>query len=367
MEQSRVLDMGRTPVQSRNRKSDKVSLLRRMATVSFLVVMGVVTMASFDSPAIAQGTRLPQGKKVEPITDRINIALPSFAVTNLPIYIAMDKGYYREEKIEPRIILIGGPIGVAALLGGDVQFAAVGDTAVRARFQGAPLKVIATNLERPLYWLYARPEVGSLDDLKGQAVVVREIGNASQVFFIKILKEKFGWSNPERDIRWIPTREILQTLLSGSAIAGLLTTNEVVPANRNGLKMLLDIGRYVQIPVGGLVATETLMANKADLVRRFLRATLKGLWFLRKREKDSIAILSKWMRIDEESAAQIFASARDFFTANGIVSDEAMKQSLEVNRKAVRSVAREQSEADVFEFGPIKLARHELESTGWRP
>ena len=363
MEESSILNQA----QSANRKCEKVKLLRLAGRLSFLFAMWVFATALFDSPAIAQTSKLPFGGKVELVIDRINVALPSFAVTNLPIYIALDRGYYLEEKIEPRIILIGGPLGVAALLGGDVQFGAVGDTAVRARFQGAPLKVIATNLDRPLYWLYARPEIGSLDDLKGQPVVVRELGNASQIFFIKILKENFGWSNPEREIRWVPTREILQTLLSRGAIAGVLTTNEIVPANRNGLKMLLDIGRYVNIPVGGIVATETLMANKAELVQRFLRATLKGLWFLRKREKASIAILSKWMRIDEESAAKIFASARDFFTANGTVNEETMKQSLELNKRAVRTIAREQSLADVFEFGPIRLARQQLESTGWQP
>ena len=332
-----------------------------------LFAIWVLNAALLSSPAIAQTSRSAVGGKPELIVDRINIALPSFAVTNLPVYIAVDKGYYLEEKIEPRIILIGGPLGVAALLGGDVQFGAVGDTAVRARFQGAPLKVIATNLERPLYWLYGRPEIGSLNDLKGQPVVVRELGNASQIFFIKILKEQFRWSNPERDIRWVPTREIMQTLLSRGAVAGLLTTNEIVPATRNGFKMLLDIGKYVKIPVGGIVTTETLMTNKPDLIQRFLLATLKGLWFLRKKEKEAVAILAKWMRIDQDSAAKIFSSARDFFSANGTVGDEAMQQSLEINRRAVRTIARGQSPADVFEFGPVKLARQQLESAGWQP
>ena len=67
------------------------------------------------------------------------------------------------------------------------------------------------------------------------------------------------------------------------------------------------------------------------------------------------------------SAAKIFASARDFFTANGTVGEEAMKQSLDINKRAVRAIAREQSQADVFEFGPIKLARQQLESIGWQP
>ncbi len=328
----------------------------------FALVLWAFSTVVFIPTANAQTSKLTPS-----VTERVNIALPSFAVTNLPIYIAVDKGYYMEEKIDPRIILIGGPIGVAALLGGDVQFGAVGDTAVRARLQGAPLKVIATNLERPLYWLYGRPEVRSLNDLKGQSVVVRELGNASQIFFIKILKEKFRWNSPERDIRWIPTREILQTVLSRGAIAGLLTTNEIVPATRNGLKMLLDIGRYIKIPVGGIVVTEALMGSRLDLVQHFLRATLKGLWFLRKRDKDSIAILSKWMRVDEESGAKIFTSARDSFSVNGIVTDEAMKQSLELNKRAVKNIAREQSYMDVFEFGPLKLMRQQLESAGWQP
>jgi len=92
--------------------------------------------------------------------EQVNLAIPSFNVTALPVYAAVDKGFFAAEGIDLRVIKVQGSHTVATLITGEIQFAIIGTTAITARLNGAPLKVIACTLARPFQWPRDRP-VGS--------------------------------------------------------------------------------------------------------------------------------------------------------------------------------------------------------------
>jgi ABC-type nitrate/sulfonate/bicarbonate transport system substrate-binding protein len=341
-----------------------------------LILVGLTHVLSVISPAFAERSteatkQLAQLQAQGPAKaiETINLAIPSFNVTNLPFYVAVDSGYYFAEGIDLRIVKVQGAHTVATLLTGDIQFAVIGTTAITARYGGAPLRVIASTLARPFQWLYARPEIEQLDQLKGTTVSTTLFGGASTFFLIKVLKENFRWKDPERELRWLSTPTPFMTLLNRSASAASLSGEEKQQADRSGMRMILDVGKYIQAAYGGTVVTESTLKNRQLLAERFLRALLKGLWFIQDpgKKEETVRILAKWLKADRDYSQSIYETAKDSWTKDGLATDKAMALSLEMSRTALKSARQELAPSDMYEFALMKKVNAQLESSGWRP
>jgi hypothetical protein len=101
-----------------------------------------------------------------------------------------------------------------------------------------------------------------LDQLKGKTVSTTLFGGASSFFLTKVLRENFGWKDPERELRWLSTPTPVVALLNNSSSAATLSGEEKQQADRGGMRMILDVGKYIQAAYGGMVVTEgTLKTN----------------------------------------------------------------------------------------------------------
>ena len=335
-----------------------------MRDVSFIFVF-VMHVLSANSPALAQHQVQAPGKTIEPA----NLAMPSFNVTGLPFYVAVDRGYYLAEGIDLRIVKVQGSHTVATLLTGDIQFAVLGTTAITARYNGAPLRVIASALARPFQWLYARPEIEQLEQLKGATVSATLFGGASTFFLIKVLKENFRWKDPEREMRWLSAPSPLMTLLNRTASAATLSGEEKQQADKSGMRMLLDVGKYIQAAYGGVVIAESTVKNRQPLTERFLRALLKGLWFIQDpgKKEETVRILAKWLKAERDYSQSIYEMAKESWTKDGLATEKAMALSLEMSRTALKSIRQELTPADMFDFILMKKINGQLDAAAWRP
>src|ERR1043166_4004424 len=72
---------------------------------------------------------------------RVKVAHPGFDQI-AALTIARDKGYYREEDLEVEIILMSAQVVPLALIGGDVEFAAIGGAGLSPILRGAPLRIL---------------------------------------------------------------------------------------------------------------------------------------------------------------------------------------------------------------------------------
>jgi ABC-type nitrate/sulfonate/bicarbonate transport system substrate-binding protein len=346
-----------------------------MNAASFIFVILIhafsVTATALAGQSDQETTRLtqPQSPGAAKTIETVNLAMPSFNITGLPFYAAIDRGYYLAEGIDLRIVKVQGAHTVATLLTGDIQFAVIGTTAITARFSGAPLRVVASTLARPFQWLYARPEIEQVDQLKGTTVSTTLFGGASTFFLIKVLKENFRWKDPERELRWLSTPTPLMTLLNRSASAASLSGEEKQQADRSGMRMILDVGKYIHAAYGGTVVTESTLKNRQMLGERFLRALLKGLWFIQDtgKKEETVRILAKWLKADRDYSQSIYEMAKDSWTKDGLATDKAMALSLEMSMTALKSARQELTPSDMYEFALMKKVNAQLESSGWRP
>src|ERR1051325_4499667 len=106
----------------------------------------------------------------------INVAVPSYSMSMIAFMIAKEKGYYRQEDLDVNFVLMAAPLASRALIGGNVEFATVGGSAITGILAGAPLRMLFSSFARAVFWLYSKPEIRDLKDLKGKRVGISAMG-----------------------------------------------------------------------------------------------------------------------------------------------------------------------------------------------
>ena len=85
---------------------------------------------------------------------KVQIAVATLSQSVLPLVVAKEKGYFKEEDLEVELILTTASVANMSLLGGNVDFISSGSSAMVAISRGAPLKFIFIGFNRPMHWLY---------------------------------------------------------------------------------------------------------------------------------------------------------------------------------------------------------------------
>ena len=89
---------------------------------------------------------------------KVQMAVATFSQSVLPMVVAQEKGYFREDDLDVELILMTAAVANMALLGGNVDFISSGPSVISAIARGAPLKFVFICFNRPMHWLYAKPE-----------------------------------------------------------------------------------------------------------------------------------------------------------------------------------------------------------------
>ena len=183
-----------------------------------------------------------------------------------------------------------------ALIGGNVDFISSGPSVVSAIARGAPLKFVFLCFNRPMHWLYAKPEIKDVTGLKGKKIGVSAIGASTQFLVQEILK-RHGLDSA-RDVTILgvgTTANRFAALQSGTIDATNLTPPFNFKAEESGLRELVAFVKqdYLTEPAGAIVVRENLFRSDPLLMEKFIRGTLKGLFHIRQNRASTIPILAR--------------------------------------------------------------------------
>ena len=223
--------------------------------------------------------------------ERIRTAIPGANLNYLSVYTADGRGFFKDEGLENETITIGGPAGIAALVSGDVDFSGAGGSGLRAAVKGAPLKAIMYQTDRPTWYLIVHPSITQPADLKGKKIGVALIGD-SEDRFTTLFIERAGLS--AKDVLKItlgtsPSDKIL-AIKSGSVAAAVVDPAATVVAEREGLRRLAYLGDIFPLPFQGYVTTDRKIADNSAQTKRWLRAMVRSLMFIRERPEEAADI-----------------------------------------------------------------------------
>ena len=211
------------------------------------------------------------------------ISLPMGYIPNIqfaPMYVALEKGYFREAGIDLELDYKFETDGVALVGAGDLPFAVVsGEQVLLARAQGLPVTYVAAWYQEYPVSVVAKSELGVLipQDLKGKKVGLPGLFGANYVGLRALLFEaEMSESDVTLDSIGFNQVELLATGEQDVVVG--YTANEPIQLRARGIAVTeIRVADYVQLASNGILASEKIISENPDLVRDFVGAFLKGL------------------------------------------------------------------------------------------
>ena len=300
---------------------------------------------------------------------KVQMAVATFSQSVLPLVVAQEKGYFREEDLDVELILMTAAVANMALLGGNVDFISSGPSAVGAIARGAPLKCVFICYNRPMHWLYAKPEINEVKGLKGRKIGVSAVGASAHFLILEILK-RYGLDGA-REVTILGvgnTANRYMALQTGSIDATNLTPPFNFRAQESGMRELVAFVKedYLVEPAGAIVVRESIFQSDPNLMEKFVRGTLKGLLHIRQNRAGTIPILARLMKIREAMAAKIYDMVLPGLTADGSIEPQFQRKAIDFVLK-VQGIKEAAAADKIYDFSVVKKIRAELEARKWKP
>lgn len=212
-----------------------------------------------------------------------HVRLPMGFIPNVqyaPFYIAVERGYFRQEGIEIEFDYSFETDGVALVGANELRFSlASGEQVLLARAQGLPVVyVMAWWQDFPV--AIAVPEEGAIEepaDLAGKEIGIPMLGGASYIGFRALINE-VGLSEDDLDLDSIGFNQV-EALLTGQDDAAVVyAVNEPYQLAAQGMPVqLFAVKDYVSLASNGIITNERTMREQPELVRGMVRAALRGV------------------------------------------------------------------------------------------
>ena len=221
---------------------------------------------------------------VEPAPAELTpVRLPVGFIPNIqfaPLYVSIEKGYFREEGLDVSIDYSMENDNTVLVGADELQFAIVsGEQVLLARAQDLPI-VYVTCWYRDFpvgIASLASEGIKTPEDLRGKKVGTPVLFGASFIGMQAILAAG-GLS--EQDI----TLDVIGFVQAEALAAGqeqavvVYVTNEPVQLRSQGFEVdVLRVADYLQLVSNGLITNEKTLAENPELVRRIVRAMLRGI------------------------------------------------------------------------------------------
>lgn len=204
-------------------------------------------------------------------------SLPAFA----PYMLAQHKGYYKAENLEVEFQTGKGGTDVAKQLGaGNADLGGgVGDTPIIVRPNGVPVKSVAVLGGRSLLAIAVHDDSGITGpkDLKGKTIATWSLQDTTYYSLLGTLAA-VGLSKEDVKIQSVGPVNVWKLLVARQADAMGAVPDWIASAEAAGAKLKIFAAQdYFPNMPQAILASEKMIATRPDVVRRFVRATLKAV------------------------------------------------------------------------------------------
>jgi NitT/TauT family transport system substrate-binding protein len=199
-------------------------------------------------------------------------------------FVAIEKGYYRDADLEVKVVRGQGSVDAIRQVGANnamLGFADAGSLVLARGNDQIPVKLVSIVYARPPQAIFCREDSGLKQpkDLEG-ASIANPAGGATVDMF-PIYARAAGFDAGK--VKWIVAgSDALPVLLAGNRVpcVGQFTVGEPLLRRQAAPARLVrfafaDAG--VSFYGNGIIATDTTIATRPDIVRRFVAATVRGM------------------------------------------------------------------------------------------
>jgi NitT/TauT family transport system substrate-binding protein len=248
--------------------------------------------------ALALRVDLTDGSAQERVVTPVVLQAPSVNVQQTFAY-GERRGFFKQEGLDLRIVVIRPHLATATLLSGDTHFTAQFQTAFYAGLRGAPVKALFIVNSRPGWYIVGGPEIRTGKDLKGKSIAVSGLGTSTHYAAMKAAAH-FGL-NPQRDMTYVgigDDHSKLSALKSGVVQAIQIGAPWHLEAKKLGRRELLFVGDIVELPTSGLGTSDKFLKDDPMTIKRMLLALLRTTHEMRERPAAFGEFVAKAFKMD---------------------------------------------------------------------
>jgi NitT/TauT family transport system substrate-binding protein len=270
---------------------------------------------------------------------KIVVGLSSVNLAFLPVYVAQEKGFFKDEGLDVIFVMFNaGTTNLQALAGGDVQImgSAFVET-IGGRAGGIDVRNFWGICNLMPFQLYSHPNLKSIKEAKGKRFAISRFGSLTD-FLTRATLLHFGVDPKEVTILQIGSTPARFAALSAGAVDASIVWFPVTEiAKSQGYNKLFDLKEiFPQWPYETFAARESWLAKEKNQVVKFLRAYQRGVKHTLENKDDALKAIRKYVRMDPAYAPAGYAEYRDSFPANGTIAEKPIPEVIELEFKEGR-------------------------------
>ncbi len=226
---------------------------------------------------------------------------------HIPSYVAMDRGYYKEEGLDARFISLTGSALIKGALTGAIDFIPIPSGGAQAVFSGAEIRYVVGQSLGSQWLIAARPEINKPEELKGKIFGYGRVGSADYDEGAAVMRRAFKLevAKDYKVISFQGEPERIAALVNGDIQAALISVAHAPKALNAGMKILVRTGDYIQRAGGTFWARKAYIDQNPDVAPKLTRAIAKAVMFYRTDRAGSIPILREHLGMDNDKDAGI--------------------------------------------------------------
>lgn len=304
---------------------------------------------------------------------QLRVSMAAQTAIYAPYLIPMEKGYYAEEGLALDVTIASGGVATPALLSGTLDISTSNPSAISPILRGAPMKILYTMANRSQYQLWSTtPDIKTFQDLKGKQVGVMARGDSLEISM------KLALMKHALPLDWVgftglgPDSALTAAMIAGSLPAIVIPDFNVEFAKQSkGFEkdhLIYDMHKDLPMPYSGIVVTDQFLKSHRDELHGFLRATMKGVRYMKKYKDQTVAIVAKYGKLDPKVVAFDYDEAVTTLTKDGSVPDDLLRADLEVRASLIDVPKDKIPPLDrIYDYSIVHAANAELDAAHWVP
>ena len=298
--------------------------------LSFLVLVFALSTCQSKNNAAATTTTSSLSN-----TSLVSIKLPVGYVPDVqfaPLYVAIDKGYYRDEGLDVSIDYSMENDNTVLVGTGDLQFAIVsGEQVLLARAQQLPVVYVMSWYKQYPVGIAARSSEGinTVADLKGKKIGLPGLYGSSYIGAMALL-DAANLSQKDVTLDSIGYNQVAALAANQEDAVVIYTANEPLQLTKQGVDFtLFKTSDYVDLVANGMITNENTIKENPELVRKMVSATLKGIQYAVDHPEEAYSISEKYVenlsKADQQVQMQILKNSIEMWKTDqpGVTDSKA--------------------------------------------
>jgi NitT/TauT family transport system substrate-binding protein len=271
--------------------------------------------------------------RLEPLT----IGYSNFTGTYAPLWIAVDDHLGAKYGLDLKAIYAGRIRPQQLLATGEVPVVlATATGTITSHILGVKDQVVVATISNKVATsLFSKPEIKTVEELKGKVIATGRPGAFQDALGRYVLRSKFNLI-PDKDVRFLPSGEpalSFQALERGVVDGSIMSAPYMFTARKLGMRELANFDKLgIEYPYTSVVVQRQTVAKNPDLIERFVKSIVEGIHVIRTNKPRTLAVLKRYMKADDETLEETYQLTREMV-------EEAPHPSVRVVRSALEMLS----------------------------